>query len=174
MNAGTVDGPADAASGVTQRRFAWRDDFTLGQPSMDDMHREFVDRVDRLLAADDTRLGAALDDFEQHAQRHFGEEDDDMRVSSYDAAGCHIDEHAAVLASLSQVKDMLVRGRFDVVRAFAVELARWFPEHVQVMDQGLARWLMQRRLGGSPITIQRRSTEAAGTGRALSPHQGQS
>jgi hemerythrin len=135
--------------------FAWRDDFVLGNPSMDATHREFVERVDRLLAADDARLGAALDDFEQHASRHFAEEDDEMRASRYDAAGCHIDEHAAVLDSLRQVRDMLVRGRLDVVRAFAAELARWFPEHVQDMDQGLARWLARQRLGGSPIAIRR-------------------
>jgi hemerythrin len=135
--------------------FAWRDELVLGHPSMDATHREFVDCVDRLLRADDARLGAALDDFERHARRHFADEDDDMRASQYDAAGCHIDEHAAVLASLAQVRDMLSRGRPDVVRAFARELARWFPEHVQVMDQGLARWLAQQRLGGAPIAIRR-------------------
>jgi len=35
-------------------------------------------------------------------------------------------------------------------------LADWFPEHVRVMDQGLARWLIQRQLGGSPVVLQRR------------------
>ena len=36
----------------------------------------------------------------------------------------------------------------DVVRSFAVALAEWFPEHAQVMDQGLARWLTELRTHG--------------------------
>jgi hemerythrin len=151
-----------AASGTHEQRFAWRYDFALGEPSMDDMHREFVDRVEALRAVDDAQLLAALNDFEEHAQRHFGEEDNDMRASSYDASGCHINEHAAVLSSLSKVRDMLIRdGRYDIVRAFVVELGRWFPEHVQVMDRGLARWLASKRLGGLPIAIRRRGAGPA-------------
>lgn len=161
--------PANAimANGI-ERGFAWQDDFALGDASMDAMHRQFVASVDALLSAAPASLGAALDDFERHARRHFGEEDEAMRASRYDAGGCHIDEHAAVLESLRQVQEKLAGGHCDVVRAFARALARWFPEHVRVMDQGLAQWLEQQRLGGAPIAIRRRT---AGTS-APAPDEG--
>lgn len=84
-----------------------------------------------------------------------------MRDTAYGSAGCHIDEHAAVLRSLDDVRAMLAQGRTDVVRSFAHALVEWFPEHVRVMDQGLARWLTQQKLGASPVVIRRQLRVAA-------------
>ncbi|MNV99976.1 cation-binding hemerythrin HHE family protein [compost metagenome] len=78
-----------------------------------------------------------------------------MRDTAYVSAGCHLEEHAAVLKSVSEVRAALVKGETQVVRAFAVALADWFPEHAQYMDLGLARWVAQRRLGGAPVVIRR-------------------
>ncbi len=135
--------------------FAWDEGFAVGHGGMDDTHHEFVDCVDALLRASDAQQAAALEAFAEHAQRHFREEDEAMRDSDYGSAGCHVDEHAAVLKSLDEVRAVLAQGRHDVVRQFAWALADWFPRHAQVMDLGLARWLNQRRLGGSPVLIQK-------------------
>ncbi len=136
-------------------RLAWDDGFALGEERMDQTHRDFVHCVDALLTSDDEALEAALAAFEQHARAHFAEEEEAMRVSRYDSARCHVDEHAAVLESLRQVKVAQAQGRTEVVRAFAVALADWFPGHTDVMDKGLASWLARQRWGGSPIAISR-------------------
>ncbi|CAL8479425.1 bacteriohemerythrin [Caballeronia sp. S22] len=135
--------------------FTWQDDYALGHPTMDETHHEFVACVNALLTVDEAQLEHALDAFAKHARHHFGDEDDAMRDSVYGSAGCHIDEHAAVLRSLDDVRAMLAKGRMDVVRSFARALAEWFPEHVRVMDQGLARWLVQQKLGASPVVVRR-------------------
>lgn len=140
--------------------FTWHDTFSLHHHSMDDSHREFVECVNALLTVPDADLGAALDSFTDHARRHFGDEDNAMRETAYGSSGCHIDEHAAVLSSAAEVRALLTQGQPAVVRSFAQALANWFPEHVRVMDQGLASWLIQRQLGGSPITLQRRTPHA--------------
>ena len=145
---------------LDQERFGWRAEYELGHGEMDETHREFVDCVDALLAVDDDGLLHALDAFEDHARRHFGEEDRWMAQSAYESAGCHVDEHAAVLKSLQDVRAALAQGRCDVVRSFARALAGWFPEHAQVMDRGLARWLVKQRLGGSPVVIRPRKVAA--------------
>ena len=142
----------------TQRlmpRLAWDDGFALGQQEMDLAHREFVDCVDALLTSDDEALEAALAVFERHARTHFAQEEEAMRSSRYDSARCHVDEHAAVLESLRQVKAALAQGRTEVVRAFAVALADWFPGHTEVMDKGLASWLARQRWGGTPMAVTR-------------------
>lgn len=139
----------------------WSDDYALGHGAMDDMHYEFVECVEALLTVEDTQMAAALETFAEHAHRHFGEEDDAMRATAYGSAGCHIDEHAAVLKSVDEVRAALSQGRIQVVRAFAQALADWFPEHVRVMDQGLARWLIQQALGGAPVVIRRSLSNAA-------------
>jgi hemerythrin len=141
--------------------FVWHDDYALGHRTMDDTHHEFVACVHALLTVEDDALANALEAFAEHAHQHFDEEDNAMRETAYGSAGCHIDEHAAVLRSLDEVRAMLAAGQTHVVRAFARALADWFPEHVRVMDQGLARWLVQRQLGGSPVVIRRASRIAA-------------
>ncbi|NPT54916.1 hemerythrin [Paraburkholderia sp. 5N] len=141
--------------------FAWHDDYALGHQTMDETHHEFVACVHALLTTDDNNLENALEAFAEHAHRHFDDEDASMRETAYGSAGCHIDEHAAVLRSLDEVRVMLADGRTEVVRSFARALMDWFPEHVRVMDQGLARWLVQRQLGASPVVIRRRLHIAA-------------
>jgi hemerythrin len=140
-------------------QFRWQDDFALGHVPMDEMHREFVECVDAMLRVGDEGLGQALDALADHVRRHFMEEDEQMRQTAYGNARCHVDEHAAVLRSLEEVRVAFSEGRMHVVRSFARALADWFPEHARVMDQGLAGWLMQRRFGGSPVVIRRRDAQ---------------
>ena len=146
---------------TTASRFTWNDAFEVGHDEMDATHKEFVTCVDALLRASDDQLVTRLQAFAEHAQRHFAEEDEAMRSGAYNAGGCHIDEHAAVLRSLDEVREALSQGRPAVVRAFAEALAGWFPEHARVMDQGLARWMVQHRLGGAPVLIRRRTESSA-------------
>jgi hemerythrin len=141
--------------------FEWREEFSVGVAGMDDTHHEFVECVDAMLQADDAGLQQALRGFIEHARSHFGQEDRDMQASAYESAGCHVDEHAAVLRSAEEVRLALEQGKHQVVRAFAQALADWFPEHARVMDLGLARWLVQRRLGGSPVVIRPRASVPA-------------
>jgi len=141
---------------MNESLFAWSDEFEVGHEEMDETHREFVLCVDALLRASDAQLAARLDALAEHAKRHFAEEDEAMRRGAYNAGGCHVEEHAAVLKSLDEVRVALREGRPAVVRAFAEALADWFPEHARVMDLGLARWMVQQRLGGAPILIRRR------------------
>lgn len=141
--------------------FIWREEFSVGVAAMDDTHHEFVACVDAMLQADDAQLPSVLQAFITHAEQHFGQEDRDMQASGYESAGCHVDEHAAVLRSAEEVRELLQQGNPQVVRAFAQALADWFPEHARVMDLGLARWLVQRRLGGSPVVIRPRAVSAS-------------
>lgn len=141
--------------------FTWHDDFAVGHEAMDETHHEFVHCVDAMLRADESELSAALEAFADHALRHFGEEDQAMRETGYGSAGCHVDEHSAVLKSVDEVRAALALGHTHVVRSFAHALADWFPQHATVMDMGLARWLVQGRLGGSPVVIRRREVATA-------------
>jgi hemerythrin len=138
---------------MTDSAFTWSDEFAVGHVEMDMTHREFVGCVDALLRAPDDDLAHRLEAFAGHAKRHFAEEDEAMLRGAYNAGGCHIEEHAAVLKSLEEVR---VDGRPAVIRAFARALAGWFPEHARVMDLGLARWLVQQRLGGAPVLVRPR------------------
>jgi hemerythrin-like metal-binding protein len=134
---------------------AWHDGFLLGYGPMDGVHQEFVQCVSALQVATDADLPAALDALEAHVLAHFGEEDRWMEESGFPARECHVNEHAAVLASLRGVKQRLAQGDAAVCRRLALELARWFPGHADYLDSALAHWMCKQRLGGKPVVVRR-------------------
>jgi hemerythrin len=99
----------------------WKSEYASGYAPMDEDHREFLDCVGTLMTCDDADLPSALDAFSNHAISHFGEEDRLMATNAYPSAGCHVEEHAAVLGSLAEVQQALTRGNSSVVRRFASE-----------------------------------------------------
>ena len=126
----------------------------LGFGEMDAAHREFVERVDALLKADDASIAQELGALAAHLRSHFDEEREWMTSSGFPSAACHLEEHDAVLRSVNEVQSLVAAGDVRVARVLAFELARWFPEHSDAMDRGLAKWMVKRRVGGEPIVFQ--------------------
>lgn len=133
----------------------WTDAFELGYGPIDDTHREFVEVVAALQRAEDAELLDRLDDFARHAKAHFDAEDHWMNETGFPPRDCHIGEHAAVLESLSQVRERVAAGDFAVGRSFTEALVDWFPGHADYLDSALAAWLFKREHGGRPIVLRR-------------------
>lgn len=135
--------------------FIWSEDFLLGFDQIDAVHREFVEVVAALLHSADQDFLAALDKFIEHATSHFGEEDAMMVETGFPPKDCHIDEHAAVLKSALEVRQLAIDGNITVGRGFALELTRWFPIHATHLDSALAHWMFKRQHGGKPLVFRR-------------------
>ncbi|HET8881787.1 MAG TPA: hemerythrin domain-containing protein [Solimonas sp.] len=137
--------------------FVWTDRYKLGYERMDDTHRDFVEKVDALLRADDADLLARLDDFIAHADAHFGEEKEWMETTGFPAAGCHIDEHAAVMKSVHEVRALLSsepgERAINATRSLARALIDWFPGHATYLDSALSAWMCKRVYGGKPVVF---------------------
>jgi hemerythrin len=136
----------------------------LGDPRLDHDHAE-LQRLARQLAQSRNREEAiaALAALTGHCAAHFATEDEDLRLmQGNDDAVCHIDEHAAVLASLAEVKDWVsanedVVGVANLVQSLCAELERWLPEHVHYMDSAVAAYRSKNRFGGAPVAFAPRS-----------------
>jgi hemerythrin-like metal-binding protein len=137
----------------------WNDRLLLGYPAMDAEHREFVAIVHALQTAPPAGLLQHLDAFAQHAQRHFGSEDRWMVETDFPARDCHIDEHAAVMKSVAEVRALAADGNLSHVRPLADELARWFPGHADYLDSALSAWLSKRRWQAQPVVLRRQILE---------------
>jgi len=133
----------------------WSDSFLLGYDAMDSVHREFVDIVHALQSSPDENLARCLEAIAVHAESHFECEDRWMVESDFPARGCHIDEHAAVLASVEQVRLLLAEGNIDPCRRLGDELARWFPSHADHLDSALSHWMCKQNYGGKPVVFRR-------------------
>lgn len=140
---------------TTPPTLEWSDEFLLGYPPMDATHREFVEVVSALVAADDTQVGASLDAVARHAETHFADEKKWMESTDFPAAQCHIDEHAAVLKSVHEVRALVAQGNVAVARSLAQALVDWFPGHADYLDSALAAWMSKQRFGGKPLVFKR-------------------
>jgi hemerythrin len=135
---------------------------TLDDRLLDDDHAQFERLV---IGFSDGGLALAKETLEAlraHAARHFEAEDADLRRMRGGNAQCHIDEHAAVLASLRQVRELLDDAARDaaanerMVAALAAELRRWLPLHVDEMDRALAAFRFRERTGGASVLLRGR------------------
>ena len=133
----------------------WGDHLLMGYAPMDDIHQEFVDLISQLETADDAQLPALLQAMEVHLQHHFAEEDQWMNSTAFPPRDCHIDEHAAVLKSVAEVREKLAQGDVAVCRSLIAALADWFPGHATHLDSALAHWLFKQRFGGKPVVMRR-------------------
>jgi len=133
----------------------WSDSLLLGYGPMDEVHREFVDTVQALQTAQDADLPRCLEALVAHARSHFEAEDLWMVETDFPARACHIEEHAAVMASVEQVQQLVAQGNIAECRRLADELARWFPGHADYLDSALAHWICKQRLGGKPVVLRR-------------------
>lgn len=139
--------------------FTWSDGRLLGFQPMDDLHRAFYGAVHALLRCDESTMCTALDAFEAHARVHFDLEGTWMVSTGFPPRECHIEEHAAVLKSVEEVRQSIVQGCAGVELAhdFARCLAGWFPGHADYLDSALAAWMSKRIFGGQPVVLRRKS-----------------
>lgn len=138
-------------------------DFLLGDAALDRDHRRLHELIVQLLEAPPAGAVAALDALRAHAAQHFQVEDVDLRaMGSGNNASCHLDEHAAVLTSLDEVREVLTgdqvaaAAKHRLVERLASQLLDWLPEHVREMDAGVAIHRVKQRTGGAPVQISRR------------------
>ena len=134
---------------------AWGDQYLLGYGPIDEVHEEFVTLVGQMQTAPDAELPALLDRFAEHLQQHFDMENTWMVETEFPPRDCHIDEHAAVMKSVGEVREILAEGHFDVARDLVAALAKWFPQHADQLDSALAHWMFKRQMGGKPVVIRR-------------------
>ena len=81
-----------------------------------------------------------------------------MHTTDFPPAECHVNEHAAVLRSIREVRAALSSGTGDIqlVHDFAVYLFQWFPGHADYLDSALAAWMSKRTYGGKPLVFRRK------------------
>ena len=138
----------------------WSDNHLLGLDAMDHCHQHFVALLGQLQTAADADLPRLFPELLAHLETHLGDEDRLMERTQFPPRQCHMDEHAAVLASAREVHARLGQGQFALARRLVNELVRWFPKHTQHLDSALAHWVIKHRAGGKPVVLKRRVANA--------------
>jgi hemerythrin len=139
----------------------WSDELVLGEATMDATHREFVECLNAVADADDAGFIPALDRFIEHSDAHFTDENERMEATNFPPAHCHLNEHTQVLNLCREVRQMVIDGKLEVGRVLANELAPWFTQHAQSMDNMLAYWLNLDEPGREQALAQAAERQAA-------------
>jgi len=140
---------------TTTETIRWSDDMLVGFKPMDDEHHAFVVMIERMQNATADELPQLLDQFAEVADAHFDSENKMMEETQFPPRQCHIDEHTAVLKSVSEVRQLLAEGQWQIGASLVDELAKWFPAHVTHLDSALSHWMCKKQLGGKPVVIKR-------------------
>lgn len=123
----------------------WSEALELGVASMDDIHREFVSLLQKLVAAADEDLPPQLDAFTAHCDDHFNQESIWMAESGFPPIHCHEEEHDKVMVVLRDVSKRVAGGDLALGRTLARELTPWFEHHASTMDTILATYMQQKQ-----------------------------
>lgn len=142
----------------------WQDDLRLGWAPIDAIHDEFLELLSALRTASDERMAEALAAVHQHSRAHFASEERWMEETDFPARDCHVDEHAAVLASMEGVARRVAGGEIEAGRRLADALGDWFPGHAEYLDSALAHWMCKKRLGGQPVVLRRSAVVPSNAG----------
>ena len=126
---------------TTSDNILWSDLWLVGLKKLDDEHQGFVNLIQSMQQATLDELVLLLDQFELTARSHFDLENRMMEDTQFPPRECHIDEHNAVLKSVTEVQALLKQGLNPVAEDLVKELAKWFPAHVIHLDSALSHWM---------------------------------
>jgi hemerythrin len=118
----------------------WSERMSVGLASMDATHREFLELLAALAAAEAEagQFMERLDALLEHTRAHFAAEEVLMAETRFPAIGEHQAEHARVLNELGRLRAGADAGRLPLLRAYLQQLPDWFMLHLLTMDSATA------------------------------------
>ncbi|UCH74515.1 MAG: hemerythrin family protein [Rhodospirillales bacterium] len=125
----------------------WRDDFSIGIPSIDYEHKGMIRLINQL--HDSLSAGASRDavaDFlgEIHSliSAHFALEEKEMLEMGYTSFKAHKADHERLLDEIRDIMDAFeTQEADDYFDALGRRLDTWFSEHFRTQDAELHRYL---------------------------------
>jgi hemerythrin len=121
-----------------QESMVWTPEMSLGVPSMDRAHRDFVEQVARLAEVSDKDFPHAYADLIRAVERDFYAEEQLMEEVNFPANNSHVEQHARVLSALHHANSQVMTGDFAAGRKVAELMLQWFAFHLSTMDTALA------------------------------------
>lgn len=124
----------------TSSQLEWKDSYAIGDPAIDEQHRELFTRAAYVLAATshEGQVISAMRLF-QYMRTHLSHEEELMRNLQYPAVDMHTAEHRAMLARLNTIS--LKIANENLVMADIEEfIGDRFLKHMETADTDLARF----------------------------------
>ena len=126
----------------------WRDEFTVGEATIDEQHHELLDHMNRLgrqvTQGDRTGIDEIMDFIGNYAHFHFETEEAMMRETRYPLMAAHVREHRSFVERYQRLAADIVAQRSDpLYLGFQIQLFLfdWFANHSTKTDRHLGRFM---------------------------------
>ncbi|HNP35266.1 MAG TPA: hemerythrin family protein [Woeseiaceae bacterium] len=121
---------------------AWKPEYSVGVPSVDDEHRELIDLINVVYDELDGRCDSvSVDEFlgDIHAviSQHFALEEQLMRAAGYDSYAAHKDDHEELLDQIRDLMDVVADAPNRGLEQLRKRLSDWFSGHFSTHDARL-------------------------------------
>jgi hemerythrin-like metal-binding protein len=118
----------------------WQDEtLSVGNNSMDDTHKEFIELINLLDKADNEQFKSLFNELLEHTQAHFSRENDLMEKSGFPPTPIHQGEHERILDEFMQLQSLIEKNQLDKVHQYIHNyIPDWFSMHAATMDRALA------------------------------------
>lgn len=128
---------------------SWSADLELGNPTMDDDHKQLVMLVNELQYSVDTNrrrdvIRAQLEDLMTVADRHFCHEERMMRQAGYPEFRRHKKIHDDLTRDLHTLMRQIASGEGEFTHTTVEWLKGWVGSHIRGEDRQLAQFLARR------------------------------
>lgn len=126
-------------------RLEWKDSYTIGDPAIDEQHRELFKRAVDVLAATshEGQVISAMRLF-QYMRTHLSHEEELMRKLHYPDVEPHTREHEALIARLDAISFKIANENL-VMAELEEFLGDRFLQHMETADTDLARFAKATR-----------------------------
>jgi len=120
----------------------WRDEFSLGIPSLDHEHRELIELINSLHedlyhSHSKTSVMEFLGEIFAKVSAHFAHEETLMRDNDYPEYDEHKQDHERLLEEIRDLMDDFEDGVYVDIEGFTNKLEPWFSEHFKTRDAKL-------------------------------------
>ena len=129
------------------RIFVWGPEYELGEPLIDDQHREWFRRVQALFEGLETGGVASISAVDlleaaaSYTTDHFKLEELMLRAARYPDLQAHLEKHRALSEKVSTLLAAARSGDPTAPLEAAQFLAKWITGHIKTADRAYMAWM---------------------------------
>jgi hemerythrin len=133
---------------------AWKDDFTLGIPAMDQQHQQLIEQINRLddavrISIRNPAIPGILTALVHCTTSHFENEEKLLRETGFTELDGHLEIHQKLLRAVTDVMEKVKSGKLSASANLAAFLHFWLEKHIMDYDQQYARHIARLKTAGA-------------------------
>ncbi len=132
----------------------WSDKIETKITVIDYEHRVLIDLLNQVeaiasagAATHESKL-AIFQELGDYVRTHFFMEEEMMKAFQYPGYAAHLQQHDEFREKVGQLQKDLMQGDMEIMGFVSNFLSRWLVNHIQKVDQELAKFLIEKKNAG--------------------------